>query len=92
MPSFQETKDFLMSWSLFPTNDHTSSEECVTDELIDQGINQLCFYKMLHEAEALYGNDFAHFCSLQCNATDCWFYLRAETWESVEKAYKKAFP
>ena len=82
--TFTDVQEWFKSWGLFPYE-----EDCApyNKEVIDNGINEPCFNRMIEAAKEKHGKDFASFCSRMIDATDNAFYLQSETWDDIKAAY-----
>lgn len=86
---FSEVEAFFKSWGLYPNNEDTSP---YNKEVIDQGINEPCFDRMLEQAEQKHSTAFMRFCSRIVDATDNAFYLPCECWAELEDAWNARLP
>jgi len=83
---FQDVKAFLESWGMYPAEEDTTP---YNKDVIDNGINEPCFDRMLEQAEEKHGIDFARFCSRVTDATDNAFYIPFLTWKELEEAWNQ---
>lgn len=83
---FKDVQEFFQSWGMYPVSEDTYP---YNKEVIDNGINEPCFDRMLEQAAAKYGEEFALFCSRAIDATDNAFYLQADTWKELKDAWDK---
>ncbi len=82
---FKEAQDFFKSWGVYPSDESTDD---YNQEVIEQGINRGCYFKLIEEAKQLHGDEFAQFCARQIDATDDAFYLSASTWDELLEAWE----
>lgn len=83
--------EFFKSWGMYPNSEDTDD---LNTEVIRDGINRCCYFKLLEEAkkhirhsDASNPNFFAEFCSRIIDAVDDSFYLDCETWGEVKEAW-----
>lgn len=82
--NFKNVQDFFKSWGMYPSREDTDD---YSPDVIEQGINRGCYFKLIEEAKRANGDSFAQFCSRQIDATDDAFYLTADSWGELEDAW-----